>query len=83
MNNRREMMIRQIGAKLAYYRTVKKMSQTDLAKAANISPSTLSRIERGDYNDHLSIDMLFILAETMDVEPMEFLRFSDADKNMW
>ena len=83
MDSRRGVMFRQIGAKLAYYRAIKNMSQTGLAKTASISPSTLSRIERGDYNDHLSVDMLFILAEALDIEPMELLRFTDADKKMW
>ena len=34
------MVYRQIGAKIAYYRTLRQMSQAELAKRANLSSST-------------------------------------------
>lgn len=38
---RKEILVRQIGAKIAYYRTLRDMSQKELARKANISTSTL------------------------------------------
>ena len=40
---------RQIGAKIMYFRKMKKYTQEELAFRASISASYLSRIERGVY----------------------------------
>lgn len=40
---------RQIGAKIMYFRKMKKYTQDELAFRASISASYLSRIERGVY----------------------------------
>lgn len=56
------LLYRQIGAKIAYYRTLEGMSQEDLARKIAISKSTLSKIERGKYNSGLSIATLLNIA---------------------
>lgn len=43
---RKEILFRQIGAKIAYYRTLRDMSQKELAKRANLSVSSLSKRTR-------------------------------------
>lgn len=62
------LLYRQIGAKIAYYRTLEGMSQEDLARKIAISKSTLSKIERGKYNSGLSIATLLNIADWLKVE---------------
>lgn len=46
---------RQIGAKIMYFRKMKKYTQEELAFRASISASYLSRIERGVYKRFANI----------------------------
>lgn len=62
------LLYRQIGAKIAYYRTLEGMSQEDLARKIAISKSTLSKIKRGKYNSGLSIATLLNIADGLKVE---------------
>lgn len=62
------LLYRQIGAKIAYYRTLEGMSQEYLARKIAISKSTLSKIERGKYNSGLSIATLLNIADGLKVE---------------
>ncbi len=68
MDARHMLLYRQIGAKIAYYRTLEGMSQEDLARKIAISKSTLSKIERGKYNSGLSIATLLNIADGLKVE---------------
>lgn len=53
-------------------RNAKGLSQDDLAYEAKLSRSYLSQLEKGTY--YASIKIIGKLAETLDVEPAEFLR---------
>lgn len=66
---------KQIGLKIVYYRHLKNISQQDLAKKINISVSALSKIERGKYNNNLSLSMLFTIAEGLGIDPVLLLSF--------
>ena len=72
---KRTILLKQIGAKIAYYRTLRDMSQSELAKQVCLSRSALSRIERGKYNDNVSVvilsdiaDALWIVVNKVDME---------------
>lgn len=80
---RKEILFRQIGAKIAYYRTLRDMSQKELAKRANLSTSSLSKIERGRYNDNVSVSLLFDIADGLQIDITMLVTFSDLEKNMW
>lgn len=80
---KRQIIFRQIGAKIAYYRALRQMSQEELAKKIHISKSVLSRIERGCYHNNISVSMLMSIADGLQVEPSLFLTFSELEKNMW
>ena len=45
---RKEILFRQIGAKIAYYRTLRDMSQKELSALAGISAVMISSYERND-----------------------------------
>ena len=80
---RKEILVRQIGAKIAYYRTLRDMSQTELARKANISTSSLSKIERGKYNDNISVSLLMDIADGLQIDLTLLVTFSELEKNMW
>jgi transcriptional regulator with XRE-family HTH domain len=59
-------------------RHAKGMSQDDLAYDAEVSRSYLSQLEKGVF--YASLKIIGRLAEALDVEPAEFLRLSQSDK---
>ena len=83
MGIRRDVFFRQIGAKIAYYRTLYGMDQNQLAEKVHISQSTLSRIERGKYGDNISISLLLDIAEGLEIDPSLLTTFTSLEKNMW
>ena len=80
---RKEFFFKLIGAKIAYYRTLRDMSQKELAKRANLSTSSLSKIERGRYNDNVSVSLLFDIADGLQIDITMLVTFSDMEKSMW
>ena len=67
MDSRKAVVFKQIGAKIAYYRTLRGMHQVVLAEKIGISSSVLSRIERGKYNENVSVSMLWILRKGLEL----------------
>ena len=82
LDTRRKILFKQVGAKIAYYRTLREMSQAELARRAHVSQSTLSRIERGDY-ENISLSLLFDISESLQAEARLFLTFNELEKQMW
>ena len=83
MGIRRDIFYRQIGAKIAYYRTLYGLDQNQLADKVHISQSTLSRIERGKYGENISISLLLDIAEGLEIDPSLLTAFSSLEKNQW
>ena len=83
MGIRRDIFYRQIGAKIAYYRTLYGLDQNQLADKVHISQSTLSRIERGKYGENISISLLLDIAEGLEIDPSLLTTFSGIEKSMW
>ncbi len=80
---KQSIQFRQIGAKIAYYRTLRGLQQDELARLANISKSVLSRIERGKYNNNVPVSVLLVIGEILRIEPSLFLSFNEEEKRMW
>ena len=74
---RRRMFCKQVGAKIAYYRTLLAMPQEALAKKANVTPSALRRIERGRGGDSLSLLLLLDIAEGLRVDVSRLVGLCD------
>ena len=83
MDVRKKILLRQIGAKIAYYRTLRDLKQEELAKLAHISQSVLSRIESGKYNDTLSVPMLLDIADGLQIDMSLLVSFNEFEKQMW
>ena len=83
LNVKKTMIYRQIGAKIAYYRTLRQMSQRQLANKVNLSTSTIGRIERGKYNSGVPISTLLDIAEGLRIELSALVTFSEEEKKVW
>lgn len=62
---------KKIGLNIAYYRK-KKMTQSELAEKINISRTYMSNIEAPNMETHMSLNVLFKIADTLEV-PLECL----------
>lgn len=83
LNVKKTMIYRQIGAKIAYYRTLRQMSQRQLANKVHLSTSTIGRIERGKYNSGVPISTLLDIAEGLRIELSSLVTFSEEEKKVW
>ena len=73
---------KQIGLKIVYYRHLRNISQQDLARKINISISTLSKIERGKYNNNLSMSMLLTIADGLKIDPVLLMTFDKMEDEL-
>lgn len=73
----------QVGAKIAYYRRINHLSQKELAERIHVTPSVVSRIERGNYNEDLSFSVLFAIGQALHVNASLFVTFTEYEKELW
>lgn len=66
----------QLGLTISTYRKLRGLSQEQLAEKANISRSFLSSIEAPNLSRTFSVEILFNIADALDMEPYELLRYS-------
>jgi len=83
MDVSKTIIYRQIGAKVAYYRTLRGMTQEQLAGKINVSKSTLGRIERGKYNKNVSVSTLLDIADGLRIDMVLLVTFSEQEKKIW
>ena len=83
MRTNTKIILRQIGAKIAYFRTLSGISQKDLADRIKTTQSTVSKVENGSYNDNLSIVMLTEIADALEIDLALLLEFNGFEKAMW
>ena len=83
MRTNTKIILRQIGAKVAYFRTLAGLSQTELADRIKTTQSTISKVENGSYNDNLSIAMLTEIADALEMDLDLLLEFTVYEKSMW
>lgn len=65
---------KRFGAKLAYVRKVRKLSQMKLAEIVNMNFNYIGQIERGEAN--VTIKTMKVLADALDVEVKTLFDFS-------
>ena len=83
MSKDTKILLRQIGAKVSYYRTLVGISQQELADKIGTTQSTISKVESGNYNDNLSIVMLKDIADALGMDVSLLLEFNGFEKAMW
>ena len=79
MSIKKAMIYRQIGAKITYYRTLKQMTQDELAEKIHMSRSSITRIERGKYNNGVPISTLLDIAEGLNVDLVNLITFTEKE----
>lgn len=76
-----KMVIRLLGAKIAYFRTLAGLSQEELAVRIHSTQATISKIENGHYNDNLNIKLLVEIANALEVDFDMMLEFNKFERN--
>lgn len=87
MDNKKQLICKLIGAKIRYYRTLSGinqggLSQNEVAKLANLHPDTISRLERGAYNDSVPLSTLIDIADALGIDVALLLSISDDEKKL-
>lgn len=75
-------ILKLIGAKVAFYRTLRGLKQHELADRVSMSRSTINKVERGSYNDNLSIDMLLRIAVGLNINIRMLLEISPEEETL-
>lgn len=71
---RNENLQKKYGAKLAYIRKSKKLSQMKLAEMVDMNFNYIGQIERGEAN--VTINTMIILADALDVDMKDLFDFT-------
>lgn len=79
----KNMVLRQVGAKIAYWRTIKGFTQADLAKTTGFSKTTISKLECGNYNENISLSHIIDIADALKIDFSVLLQFSVSERDMW
>lgn len=67
----------ELGFNIAYYRKKKGLTQEELAEMVGISRSHLSTIEAPNIVKAFSIELLFDIANSLEIDPYKLLVFRD------
>ena len=71
MDVSRVIIYRQIGAKVAYYRTLRQLTQDELAKKIHA------------YNHSISLSTLLDIADGLHIELSHLVSFTEEEKKVW
>ena len=72
---------RKIGRTIAYYRSLRGLSQEAFADKIGISKSYLSKIEAPSSQKPYSLDVLFAIADGLEIDVIQLLQPSDSKEN--
>lgn len=64
----------QLGAKIAYYRRLRRMTQEEFAEALGLSWSFIALVESPNRVAGVSLETLFKMADVLGIEPYELLQ---------
>lgn len=77
MTDKRKTQYKQLGLNIAYYRRLKGLTQSDLAKAVNLSRTHISNLEAPGMKTSISLEKLFDIADVLEVPVKDFFDFRD------
>ncbi len=75
MENKHESQYIRIGLNIALQRKIKKMTQSELAEAINISRTHMSNIEAPNMITPISLEVLFDICDVLEIEPKILFEF--------
>ena len=79
----KDMVFKQIGAKVAYYRNIRHLTQKELAILTHVSASSIGRIERGKYNHNVPMSILIDIANALNIDLSLLVTFEEREKKIW
>ncbi|MCI1822318.1 MAG: helix-turn-helix domain-containing protein [Megasphaera sp.] len=79
----KDTVFKQIGAKVAYYRNIRHLTQKELAILAHVSVSSIGRIERGRYNHNVPMSILIDIANGLGIDISLLVTFEEKEKKIW
>lgn len=65
---------RMIGRKIAFYRSLREMTQEELSRKSGVSLSYIKKIESGKSARAFSLYILFLLSDVLEVSILELVR---------
>ena len=83
INQSREFIYKRIGAKVAYFRTSNGLTQEEMAARVHLSRSTLSKIEHGNYNRSISLDLLMDIADGLGIDLSMLFVLDRKEEEYW
>ena len=83
MSQNREIIYKRIGAKVAYFRISNGLTQEEMAARVHLSRSTLSKIEHGNYNRSISLDLLLDIADGLGIDLSMLFVLDRDEKDYW
>ena len=75
MENKHDKRYIRIGLNIALQRKMRKMTQTELAEAVNISRTHMSNIEAPNMVTPISLEVLFDICDVLRIEPQILFDF--------
>lgn len=66
--------IKNLGAKIMYYRKIRGLTQEQLAERVGITSKYLSRIETGNYPNSVSLTTLMLIADKLNIHISELVK---------
>ena len=75
-DERKKDLYMRLGLNIAYQRKLKKMTQVELADAIGISRTHLSNIEAMNTVTAVSLDVLFDIADVLQIDPAVLFKMS-------
>lgn len=75
MKNKYEQQYKEIGLNIAHYRKLRGYTQIEFAEKIDVSRTHLSNIEAPKMKTSLSLDLLFKIADTLDIDIRDFFIF--------
>lgn len=79
VSKKNEMRYIELGLNISHYRKLRGYSQEELAERADLSRSYMSVIEAPNIVATPSVEMIFNIADALDIEPYELFKFLDKD----
>ncbi|WP_407400592.1 helix-turn-helix domain-containing protein [Anaerovibrio sp.] len=79
----KRVVLLQVGAKIAYWRTIKGLTQAQLASVTKLSQTTISKLECGSYNDNISLSHVIDIANALKIDFTVLLEFNSMERDMW
>ncbi len=80
MTKKNQTILRVIGAKVVYYRTLRNIRQEELASEIKMSKRTLSRIEHGNSGKIISMSELWDISTALRIDITNLLKFDEFEK---